>query len=155
MSEQGVTQGPKLLAHMVQRRRLTTRRAAVVIGVYTIVVTVVGGTLARLVDRHDFHSRGDAIWWALQTVTTVGYGDIVPKSTVGRAVGGLLMVSGIAFLAVITASVTAALVEAGRARLATAPERAMPELAQEIVARLASIESRLEQLEASPRPDHD
>jgi hypothetical protein len=61
----------------------------------------------------------------------------------------------IAFLAVITASVTAALVEAGRARLAPAPERAMPELAKEIAARLASIESRMEQLEARPRPDHD
>lgn len=58
MSEQGVTQGPKLLAHMLQRRRLTARRAAVVIGVYTILITVRAGTVARLFDRHDFHSRG-------------------------------------------------------------------------------------------------
>ncbi len=125
------------------RHRVTVRRAAFTIAAYTILIGVLGGTTARLVDHGEFHSLGEGIWWALQTVTTVGYGDIVPKDAVGRALGGLLMVSGIAFLAVITASVTAALVQA--ARTPPAPEQSMHELAIEIAARLASIERCLDE----------
>ena len=65
------------------------------------------------------------------------------------------MVSGIAFLAVITASVTAALIEAARALSPPAAEPTMPELTKEIAARLASTEARLDQLEARPRPQRD
>ena len=58
-------------------------------------------------DRNDFHSLGAAIWWALQTVTTVGYGDVVPRSTGGRVIGAIVMLSGIGFHTIITAAVTA------------------------------------------------
>jgi voltage-gated potassium channel len=131
---------------VLHRRALTARRAAAIIGFYTVGITVIGGVVARLADRHDFSSFGTAIWWALQTVTTVGYGDVVPKSASGRAVGGLLMVSGIAFLAVVTASVTAALVEAARARSRTAEATA-----KEISDRLAAMEARFDKLEAALR----
>lgn len=140
---------------MLRRRRLTARRAAVIIAGYTVVITVLGGAVARLLDRHDFHSLGIAIWWALQTVTTVGYGDIVPTGTSGRIVGGFLMVSGIAFLAVVTASVTAALIEMARGRLRAQTSEPAPEMSEEIIARLASLEARFDKFEAALRSDRD
>ena len=140
---------------MLRRRALSARRAAVIIGVYTVAVTLLAGAVARLLDGHDFHSFGSAMWWALQTVTTVGYGDIVPTNAVGRFVGGLLMVSGIAFLAVVTASVTAALVEAARAHVRAREQGIPPEVANDIAARLASIEARFEKLEAALRSNRD
>lgn len=50
-------------------------------------------------------SASDGIWWALATVTTVGYGDVVPVSIVGRAVGALLVISGLGVFVVITANI--------------------------------------------------
>jgi voltage-gated potassium channel Kch len=140
---------------MLRRRRLSARRAAVIIGVYTVAVTLLGGALAWLLDHRDFHGIGTAMWWALQTVTTVGYGDVVPKHALGRVVAGVLMVSGIAFLAVVTASVTAALVEAARADLVTRAQELPPEVAKDISTRLASIEARFDKLEAILRSNGD
>lgn len=131
---------------MLLRRRLTPRRAAFIIGTCTTLITILGGGAVRLVDRRDFHTFGDGLWWALQTVTTVGYGDIVPKNTDGRLVGALIMISGIAFLAVVTASVTATLVETARARLVDGRRELTSELAEEITSRLAAIETRLDEL---------
>jgi voltage-gated potassium channel Kch len=71
-----------------------------------------------LVERgHDgslFTSFGDAVWWAIVTVTTVGYGDIYPKTAFGRIVGAFLMFSGIGALGVFTAAIAAYLIRFDR-----------------------------------------
>ncbi len=54
---------------------------------------------------------GDGIWWALVTITTVGYGDITPLTTLGRVVAGLLMLLGLGLIATITAIVSAKFVQ--------------------------------------------
>ncbi len=54
---------------------------------------------------------GDAIWWAVTTMTTVGYGDTFPVTTTGRFVAAGLMVGGIALLGVVTATLASWLVE--------------------------------------------
>jgi voltage-gated potassium channel len=59
----------------------------------------------------NIRSFGDAIWWALETITTVGYGDHYPVTFVGRCVAAVLMIAGIAVLGVVTASIAAWLVE--------------------------------------------
>ncbi len=56
-------------------------------------------------------SYGDALWWALVTLTTVGYGDISPSTAGGRMVGGILMIGGIGLLGVLTAGIAGIFVE--------------------------------------------
>ncbi len=60
------------------------------------------------------HSFGDAVWWALTTTTTVGYGDIVPHTTGGRVVAGTLMATGVAFFGVVASSLTTAIARIGK-----------------------------------------
>jgi voltage-gated potassium channel len=50
------------------------------------------------------------MWWAMQTVTTVGYGDVTPKNVGGRLVASLVMLEGIAFVAIVTAAITSTFV---------------------------------------------
>jgi len=70
------------------------------------VLAVVTGVVARLIDRRDFHSLGDGIWWSIVTLGTVGYGDIVPHTTWGRVLGSIVIVCGVTFIAFLTATVT-------------------------------------------------
>jgi voltage-gated potassium channel len=64
------------------------------------------------VDTQDFASFWDGVWWAVVTVTTVGYGDIYPHTVPGRIVAIALMLLGIGFLAVLTATVASHFVQA-------------------------------------------
>jgi voltage-gated potassium channel len=126
------------LQRTLEGRQLTARRAAQVIAASTFLLTLAGGFAAWLFDRKDFDGLGDALWWAVQTVTTVGYGDVVPEHVTGRLIGVLLMLQGIALLTVITASVTATLIEQARRR------RAQPDA---VLAKLEQVEARLESIE--------
>jgi voltage-gated potassium channel len=100
----------------VDPESLTLRRARRLIGGTVVVITLIGGVLGRLLDPHSFHSLGVAMWWSLQTVTTVGYGDVVPTSVGGRIVGSVVMVAGIGFITVITAVVTSMFAQAATRR---------------------------------------
>jgi voltage-gated potassium channel len=80
--------------------------------VLSITVLVVGfGVLMWLVDREDFPSLGLALWWATSTVTTVGYGDVVPVQPAGRFVATGLMIVGFASLSLLTGVVASLLVQ--------------------------------------------
>ena len=54
--------------HEVDPEALTLRRARRLVAATVLVITLIGGVLGRLLDPHDFHSRGVAMWWSLQTV---------------------------------------------------------------------------------------
>jgi len=88
----------------------------------TATLTVAAGLLIRLTDPKAIHSLGEGLWWAVQTVTTVGYGDVVPTSPLGRIVGVAVMITGIAFLTVTTAAITNLFIEQARRRRSTADD---------------------------------
>ena len=90
-------------------RATTPRGAAIVIATASTVITVGAGSVT-VVDSENFPSIGSGLWWAVQTVTTVGYGDVVPTNLAGRLVAALVMLLGISFLTVITASITSTFV---------------------------------------------
>jgi voltage-gated potassium channel len=70
----------------------------------------------RTVQPDAFGSIPDAIWWAMATVTTVGYGDVVPKTALGRIVGGFTMISGILMIALPVAIIGSSFAEVVRQR---------------------------------------
>jgi voltage-gated potassium channel len=148
------TPDPSRAALRLQRRSLTARGAVRFIAAFTLLATVGGGLLGWLLDREDFPTIGTALWWALQTVTTVGYGDVTPKNTEGRVIAAVVMLAGIAFLAVVTAAVTASLVEDARRRLAKSSGGDVARELEHIGARLSAIESLLHQSDA-PVPHAD
>ena len=92
------------------RQPPSVRNAAGVIVVATVVVTVGAGALISLIDSDEYPNVGIGLWWAIQTVTTVGYGDVAPKDVVGRVVAALVMLYGIAFIAIVTAVITSTFV---------------------------------------------
>jgi voltage-gated potassium channel len=133
--------------------RLTARRAAVVISLFTLSLTVIAAVLVFAFDREEFPNLGVSLWWAMQTVTTVGYGDFVPHSAGGRIVGALVMLVGVSFVAVVTAAIAAAFVQTAKRKVGEDPERdAIALRLDEIVARLERLEDALARANP-PRPD--
>ena len=84
--------------------------------IVTVTATIVSGCLMRLTDPDEFASVWDGLWWAAQTVSTVGYGDEVPTSVAGRLLAVLTMMLGVTFITVTSAAIASAFVEAGRRR---------------------------------------
>src|SRR5437868_14384975 len=127
----------------IQRKPLTAARAARIIALATLAVTVAGGALIRFADHKNFSDIGQGLWWAVQTVTTVGYGDLVPTNTAGRLVAALVMVAGIGFLTVVTAAITSAFIESARRRLQGTETDTLSAKLDQIGARLEVIEASL------------
>ena len=92
------------------REPASLRNAAGVIVIATVVVVVLAGVVMTLIDNNEYPDVGIGMWWALQTVTTVGYGDVTPKHLDGRLIGAALMLEGTAFIAIITAVITSTFV---------------------------------------------
>lgn len=132
-----------ITARLMLQESLSARRAAGIIAAFTVAITAAGGVLERVLDHPEFPTIGKGLWFALQTVTTVGYGDVTPKHTDGRIIAAVVMLTGIGFLAVITASVTASLIETSRRRVAGTSERDVAEHLGELSERLARIEVAL------------
>lgn len=87
-------------------------------------------------------SFGDALWWSVTTITTVGYGDTHPVTAGGRLVASLLMVIGIALFGLLTASVAAYFVEDRAEDREEVSNRELLRKLEALEARLAEMESR-------------
>src|SRR5262249_56840103 len=84
----------------------SVRNAAAVIVIATALVVVGAGVVISLIDNKEYPNVGIGMWWALETVTTVGDGDVTPKNVAGKLVGAAVMLEGTAFIAIVTAVVT-------------------------------------------------
>jgi voltage-gated potassium channel len=112
VSEPDAHPGPaeRLIERRVRRRGLRPRDAAALIVAVWLSAVVIFGVLEHLLDPDTFPTVWLGMWWALETVTTVGYGDVVPASTEGKAVASLLLLGGLALLSVVTATITSAFI---------------------------------------------
>jgi voltage-gated potassium channel len=124
-------------------RAATPRGAAVVIATASTAMTLAAGLLMTVVDRKAFPTLGSGLWWAAQTVTTVGYGDHVPESVPGQLIAVLVMLFGIGFLTVVTAAITSTFVSSSSRD--PAPSDAEDRAAEQ----LRQIDRRLERIEAA------
>ena len=93
-----------LLETLFNSRRLRTILAALIFFIFLF------GYLFY-VSEPDVRNLGDGVWWALVTITTVGYGDITPVTTLGRIVASSLMLLGLGLIATITAIVSAKFIQ--------------------------------------------
>jgi voltage-gated potassium channel len=124
-------------------RVLTSRHVFARLIFTTVALTVLFGMLISLVDRKEFPSVWLGMWWAIQTVTTLGYGDIVPTQLTGRLLATAAMIVGIGFLSLITATVASVLVSRA--------SQDVPSEEADLMAALKRVEQRLESLEQELR----
>lgn len=82
--------------------RASLPRAVGLITSVALAFTLIAALVERLIEPETFTSYGFACWWAVQTVSTVGYGDVSPHTTAGRAVASAVMIFGMALIPLVT-----------------------------------------------------
>jgi voltage-gated potassium channel len=123
--------------------QLTLRKAVGLIVTVATALALSAAVLVRLFDPA-IGTFPDALWWAVSTVSTVGYGDVVPVSGAGRIIATALMLTGLALIPLITSVVVSILVSK---RTREAREEELRDLHQ-ILERLDAIDRRLAGLES-------
>lgn len=134
----------RLLGRRERRRGLRPRDAALLIATVWLFAVVIFGIVEHLIDDQTFPTVWLGMWWALATVTTVGYGDVVPQDDVGRVIASFLLLGGLALLSVVTATITSGFV--ARAQRETRSDADVELLAEvrELRLRLDELAERLE-----------
>lgn len=129
-----------LLAHMSATvKNILSRHNLGSTLIASFCIIVMAGTIMSVIDPN-VGTPLDGIWWAWVTVTTVGYGDIVPGSTTGRLFGSLLILMGIGLFTMLTASFAAFFM--------AEEEKAVQLKEEENIRRLSEMEDRLMLLES-------
>jgi len=129
-------------------RAVVNRRVFPYLALVTLGLGLLAGFVVTLVDRKDFPTFGTAVWWAIVTLGTVGYGDVVPHTAWGRVVGSIVIVFGVTFIAFLTATVTSAFVSAAEEE-ARASERRREEASElELRELLSDLKGQLDAIEA-------
>ncbi len=98
------------MARRIESKGFRPRFAAGLIAGVWLVAVVVFGVIEHLVEPETFPTVWLGMWWALETVTTVGYGDVVPVGPEGKAIASFLLLGGLSLFAVVTGVVTSAFV---------------------------------------------
>jgi voltage-gated potassium channel len=114
---------------LTQALRASRRKITVFLFVVLTLVTIFGSLIYLIEDPKDgFTSIPKSIYWAVVTLTTVGYGDISPQTNFGQLISALIMITGYAIIAVPTGIVTVELSQAFRRKIST---QACPECSAE------------------------
>lgn len=108
------------------------------------IITIIWGVVISIIEP-DIHTPWDGVWLAWETVTTVGYGDIIPHTVLGRILSVILMLMGLAIISLLTANFSAYFINKGIQQPKTSPQ--ILKLLNEIQLQLAVIQSRLDHKE--------
>lgn len=136
----------------VGRHGLRPRYAAYLVIAIWLVAIIVFGIVQRLADPQTFPTIWLAWWWAIQTVTTVGYGDVVPGQTAGKAMAAFVMVGGLSFLSILTATITSSFVARRQDQARARGEDPVMQKLEQIAERLDALEGELRGGPEAPRP---
>ena len=134
--------------HERTKRAVANRRIFPFLLLTTAGLGILSGFIVTLVDHRDFPTFGIGVWWAIVTLGTVGYGDVVPHTAWGRVVGSVVIIVGVTFISFLIATVTSYFVAAEEAE---ADEQANADRAARAAAAEATlrrIEERLAAIEA-------
>jgi len=131
----------------IRREGFRPRYAAYLIIASWSVGVVVFGIVERLVDPGTFDNVWLGMWWAIQTVTTVGYGDVVPGSTAGKVIGSFLMLGGLSLFAVVTGAITSAFVTERQREGAIGGEDPVAHRLDELAAKLDQLRAEIGRLD--------
>lgn len=107
---------------------------------------VVGGAVFSAVEKEQHLTTWDGVWWAVTTVTTVGYGEIFPKTDGGRIIAMAIMLVGIGFVALLTAFIADRFVH---------QQKEVSAKEDQILSELREIRDRLESLETADSVEVD
>jgi voltage-gated potassium channel len=134
----------RLVKAGVLARRIFSTEGVRDAAVLTLLAVLAGGAAFAAVEKDEHLSAWDGVWWAITTVTTVGYGEPAVTTDGGRIIGICLMVTGIGFVAVLTAAAAERFVRSRQAEEERAREerRAIEGRLDQIIARLDRIEGR-------------
>ena len=121
-------------------RRMTAGDTLRVAAILTVTAVCLAGAAQYAFVSGEFFTLWDGIWWAVTTVTTVGYGDLYPTTVQGRIIGIALMFIGISFLSLLTAAIASRFVKDDRS-----------EEHQQLVEMLRRIEADVAELKATHR----
>ena len=128
---------------------LSVRKALGAIVAGTMAVVITSALAMRLFDPHEYRTYGRGLWWAIQTVTTVGYGDVTPVHTTGRLVAAIVMIWGTAYLAILTATITSTFVARAEMEYRRRAAESEADADEVLGARLDDLDARLDRIEQS------
>ena len=139
-----------------QKEPSSLRYASAAIIATTVTLVVVGAVLIRVFAHEQYRSFGEALWFTLQTVTTVGYGDNTPTSAIGQVVASVVMLVSIGLVTVITAVVTSMFIRSVSRDEQESDLRTLTDALSRIETRLAEADERLDRIEqAATAPGND
>jgi len=104
------------LARVIANERATLASVVIIFVMVLVTAAVMTHMLEREAQPKAFGNIPQALWWAVVTLTTTGYGDVVPLTVGGRMVGSIVMVSGIVVLALLTGILATGFAEEERRR---------------------------------------
>jgi voltage-gated potassium channel len=135
----GVKSAASLLRELTRNRRQTATFVILLLTGMTVSFSSIAILIAEK-GRGQIDTPGKALWWCMETIATVGYGDVAPQTTLGRIVAGITMIMGIAIFGSLTAVITSLVLEPAK----DANDPILAKL-EKIEAELAKLRSRLEE----------
>jgi voltage-gated potassium channel len=134
-----------LLVYLLRVRKATSLAAVVTVSLIMVIFAAIAMLQFEKSPDSNIKHAGDALWWAIVTVTTVGYGDKFPLSAEGRIVACILMAVGVGLFGTFTGFIASLFVELELTQHESSHERVLREI-RSLDSKLSSLEAKLDEL---------